>query len=797
MEWQTPHLTPDPPVPKSKTKSGHGERTSDWQSPALTGEPAGAAKPQRDGAVQDDGRQEPGREMTVHPGIATKDEIRAKAIDGVPNRIESWVEALLLAARTIGVQTSPEQIHSAAIWANESEFLDAIVDVAHSAGLTAQFVNWNVRDLSSILLPALIPISEKSVAMIVSIDGNTVNMVVPVGYQLVERSVPISQLREFQTHPILLVREREAVQDSRLDDFLTLKPNTWLRDIFLGNKQTIFELCVGSLFGNLLAISTSLFAMLVWDRVIPGRSEATLWVLASGVLLALVIEFCIRSARVTLADHFGKRADLRLSALFFARALDIKSDARPKSPGTLISQLRDLDQLRELLTSTTMGVLIDLPFVVAFLFIIWVIGGPLVWVPIVAIPILILPGALMQMPLSNLAGKGLEESAMRNALLMETIHRVEDIKILQAEARFRNLWNKVNRTSADISMKQRFIASLLMNYTSTVQQLAYVGVVIAGVYGILDGSISYGAVLACSILTSRTIAPLGMVTAIFTRLQNAKVSKKALDGLLSLPLDHAQNKDKYHTPLLVGSYRFDKVLYGYDPQAPPVIAISDLRIKPGEKVAILGRVGSGKSTLLRLAGGLAQPQQGQILFNGINMNLIDVADVRRDVGFLMQDASLFYGTLRDNLLLANPLAQDDEILEAMRIACADQLLLNQPHGLDLVLREGGMGLSGGQKQTLMLARLILRSPNVLLLDEPTASLDEATESAVIQRLGAWAGKRTMLVATHRYAMLSLVSRIIVIDGGRIVLDGPRDSVLNTLRQNGQAANNQNDATNAR
>jgi ATP-binding cassette subfamily C protein LapB len=312
-------------------------------------------------------------------------------------------------------------------------------------------------------------------------------------------------------------------------------------------------------------------------------------------------------------------------------------------------------------------------------------------------------------------------------------------------------------------------------------------VVVAGVYGILGDSLSYGAVLACSILTSRTIAPLGMITAVFTRLQNARVSKRALDGLLSLPLDHAQNKDKYHKANLLGSYHFDKVLYGYNPDEPPAIAIQSLRIEPGEKIAILGRVGSGKSTLLRLAGGLAQPLQGQISFNGINMSLVDVADVRRDIGFLMQDASLFYGTLRDNMLLANPRAKDEEVLAAMHIACADQLLLNQSRGLDLVLREGGQGLSGGQKQTLMLARLILRSPNVLLLDEPTASLDDATEMAIIQRLGQWVGDRTMLVATHRYAMLSLVSRIIVIDGGRIVLDGPRDTVLNSLKQNPPAA----------
>lgn len=730
----------------------------------------------------------PPEEFFRRPDVPTDAEIRAEATEGVPTRIEPWIETLLLVARTLGVQTSPEQIRSSAVWSSETEYLDAIVDVALSAGLTAQFVNWNVGDLTDIMLPALIPVSSKSVAMLVSVDGNMAKLVVPVDGQLAKRSVPVRQLRALQKHPILLVGEREEAQNDRIDDFLSFKPKTWLRDIFFHNKWTIFEMCIGSLVGNLLAISTSLFAMIVWDRVIPGRSTDTLWVLASGVLLFLSIEFCIRLARVTLTDHFGKRADLRLSSMFFAWTLDIRSDARPKSPGTLISQLRDLDQMRELLTSTTLGVMVDLPFVVAFLIIIWMIGGSLVWVPICAIPILLLPSILMQIPLSNLANEGLKENTLRNTLLMETIHRVEDIKILQAEARFRNQWNKVNRTAADISMKQRFLAGMLTNYTSTIQQLSYVCVVIVGVYAILEGNLSFGALIACSILTSRTIAPLGVVTAVFTRLQNARVSKKALDGLLSLPLDHARNEDRYHRPLLLGAYRFDKVLFSYDPQEPPAVNIPALRISAGEKVAILGRVGSGKSTLLRLAGGLALPQQGQVQLDGVNMSLIDVADVRRDVGFLMQDASLFYGTLRENLLLANPLAKDEEILEAMHIVCADQLLLNQSHGLDLVLREGGVGLSGGQKQTLMLARLILRSPNVLLLDEPTASLDEATEAIVIQRFRKWMGKRTMLAVTHRYAMLPLVSRIIVMEGGRIILDGPRDAILNNLKGSNNPAN---------
>ena len=315
------------------------------------------------------------------------------------------------------------------------------------------------------------------------------------------------------------------------------------------------------------------------------------------------------------------------------------------------------------------------------------------------------------------------------------------------------------------------------------QQLAYVGVVTVGVYGILEGSLSFGAVLACSILTSRTIAPLGQIPAILGRLQNVRASKKALDALLKLPLDHDPNRDVYHKPLLVGSYRFENVSYAYDSESKPALLIPQLVIEPGERVAILGRVGAGKSTLLRLAGALALPSQGRILFNDTAMHLVDVSDVRRDVGSLLQESNLFYGSIRDNLLLANPHATDEQILEVMRLSCADRLLLNQPHGLDLKLRENGVGLSGGQKQSLLLARVLLRAPQILLLDEPTASLDDGTESIIIENLKGWLGNRTVIVATHRYQVLNLVDRVIVLDGGRVVQDGPKSQVLESLGAN--------------
>lgn len=694
--------------------------------------------------------------------------------------VEAWAEAMLLAARHLGLSSSPELVRSAAAWAERAGDDQTIIDIAWSAGLSARFVELSAGELSPAMLPALLPIDGKHVGMIVAVAEGQATIVSSANGTAVERSLPFGQLDADGIPRCLLVGERAAVRDQRVDTYLTDKPKSWLRDIFVSHWKTLAELGLGSLFANLLAVATSLFAMQVWDRVVPARSTHTLWVLASGVALALVLEFLIRTLRVSIADDFGRQADLKLSAMFFARVLDIRNDARPQSPGTLIAQLRDLEQLRELLTSSTLGVLIDLPFVIAFLFIIWVLGGPLVLVPLAAIPLLLLPGLVAQIPLARLSNEGLSEAALRNAILMESIYRVEDIKLLQAEPRFRRLWDRTNLTSGELGLQQRFLAGLLVNASQTVQQLAYAGVLVAGVYGILNGDLSFGAVLACSILTSRTIAPLGQISMVLGRIQNARVGKKALDTLLALPVDHDPAKDAYHKPALVGRYQFENVAYFYDPLGKPVLNIPRLDIQPGERVAILGRVGAGKSTLLRLAAGLATLQQGRILLSDTPMNLIDTADIRRDVGAVMQESSLFYGTLRENLLIGNPRASDEQILEAMRLSCADQLLLKQPHGLDLKLREGGHGLSGGQKQSLLLARMFLRSPSVLVLDEPTASLDEATELAIIERMKAWLGQRTLLVATHRYALLALVDRIIVVDGGRIVRDGPKAEILKAV-----------------
>lgn len=528
--------------------------------------------------------------------------------------------------------------------------------------------------------------------------------------------------------------------------------------------------------------------MQVYDRVIPAESYPTLWVLFLGVLVAAALEFAVRQARTHISDIMGKVVDLKVSSLFFARAMAIKNDERPKSTGSFISQLREIDQVRELLTSTTLGAAADMPFVLLFLGIMAWVGGWLVLIPLLAIPLIVIPGILVQWPMARLAKEGMRESAIRNAVLVESIEGVEDIKALQAEPYFQRQWEQTHAVSASIGMKQRLWGSRLTGWASTVQQITYAGMLVFGAYLVLAGEITTGTMVACSLLSSRTIAPLMQLTMVFSRWQHAKNAMEGLNELLKKPLDRDTEKNMARCPVLSGHYQLQNVQYSYDEEkAVQALHIDSLEIKAGERVAVLGKVGMGKSTLLKLLSGQAEANRGKVIIDGVDMSQIDPVDVRRQVGLLSQDSRLFFGTLRQNLMLGHPHATEQELIQALRISGALSLVQQDAASLDRMINEGGRGLSGGQRQMVMLSRLIVRNPQVVLLDEPTASMDEHLENYVIHQLGNWMTGRTMVLVTHRPALLALVDRIIVVEGGKIVADGPRDEILTKASRSAHVA----------
>jgi ATP-binding cassette subfamily C protein LapB len=413
------------------------------------------------------------------------------------------------------------------------------------------------------------------------------------------------------------------------------------------------------------------------------------------------------------------------------------------------------------------------------------IGGPLVLIPLVALVFMLLPGIIAQPRLARLANASMREAALRNAMLVESIQGLDDIKALQAEQRFQQQWNQYNAASADSSLRLRTLTNSLVAWTQNVQGGVFAVVIVFGAPMVIAGDLTTGSLVAASILSSRMMGPMAQLTHVLTRWQQAKVALEGLNRIMQMPVDHPEGSQRVHLPAIRGDYRLRQASFRYSEESSPALNSIDLSIRPGERIALLGRNGAGKSTLLQALGGAMDLSSGETTLDGIALAHLDPADLRRDVGLLSQQARLFHGTLRDNITLGAGQASDQEIIAALTVTGALDFVRQLPKGMDHLVLEGGLGLSGGQRQSLLLSRLLIRQPQVLLLDEPTAALDDVTERLLLEKLATWTQGRTLVVATHRVSVLQLVERIIVLDNGRIVIDDHRDAALARLRAPGK------------
>ncbi|ENW51036.1 type I secretion system permease/ATPase [Acinetobacter baumannii] len=690
---------------------------------------------------------------------------------------QPWLQAILVIAKHYLIDPSEEKLRLQFDWNPEQTIDEVLTLAARQIGMNYRKAKLNLDGISPWHLPVIIEMKDGQVGVLDKIDSDQNLSVQLSGDQGLAQIFTFDVLKSHVTN-IYILRPEKSVPDARIDEYIKPYEAHWFWAVLLRDWKRYIDIMFASLVANILALATILFSMNVYDRVIPAQSVPTLWVLAAGVLIAAVFEFCLRVARIYLSDILGKRADLTISDLVFGHALRIKNKERSKSTGTFISQIRELEGVRELVTSTTISAIADLPFFFLFLIIFWLIGGNLFWVMVIVVPLMIIPGVLIQKPLAKLASEGMRESAIRNAMLVESVQGIEDIKLLRAESRFQNQWNHMNEVSADISMRQRKLVSVMMAWTQKIQGLAFAIVVLVGCFAVMKGEMTTGALVACSILSSRMLGPIAQISGVLGRLQQAKVAKTGLDELMKKPVDQPPRAHLIHRPALFGNYELNQVEFRYSQNdGKPILVIPKLSIKAGEKIAILGRNGAGKSTLLQLLAGMQEPLQGQIKLDDIVLGLIDPLDIRRDVGLLNQNSHLFFGSIRENLKLGAPLATDLDILKALNLSGALDFLQEKKEGLDYQILEGGVGLSGGQKQALLLARLLIRKPNILLLDEPTAAIDDVSEKQFIEQLNGWLGNKTLVVATHRKAILELVDRVIVVNNGKIVMDGPKEQVL--------------------
>ncbi|WP_295808065.1 type I secretion system permease/ATPase [uncultured Nitratireductor sp.] len=691
----------------------------------------------------------------------------------------AWIEALEHVARHYNVPFSAQGARQLAQSLETPDAAEGIVKIAKKLGLRAKPVRF--RTLNSWRLPVLVELESGLVGVVAALSADRCAFVIFSGDAGQSTTIPLDDLLA-ETNLMVLARPERAMADERVDAYIAPYRKNWFRRIALRDLRPYAHVMLASLVANLLALAGIIFSMQVYDRVVPANSMNTLFVLFSGVLLAVFFDFIIRRLRTGILDVVGKRVDLRMSDVLFGHALRVKNQARPTSTGTFIAQLRDMEQVRELLTSTTAAAVADLPFFLLFLGIFWFIGGALVIIPAVALLLLIVPGVMAQGKLRGSAREAMREASLRNAMLVEAVQGIEDVKALQAEERFQQRWNHFNAIAADAQLRLRSITSALTGWSHTVQTSTFAVIVFFGAPIVMNGDMTTGALVACSILGSRMMAPMAQMNQVLGRLQQAKVGLKSLNTIMEMPVDHPEAEVRVSAAALRGTYRMRTAVFTYgDLSARPALTVKELNIAAGEKIAVLGKNGAGKSTILQALSGMLEPLSGEVTLDSLALGHIDPADVRRDVGLLTQNARLFHGTIRDNVTIGAPHASQEALFEALAMVGADDFIRRLPKGLDHPVQEGGLGLSGGQRQSLLLARLLIRQPTIVLLDEPTAAMDEATERQFIKRFRDWSADRTVVIATHRMRILELVERIVVFDNGRVALDNGKEDALKVLQ----------------
>jgi len=653
------------------------------------------------------------------------------------------------------------------------------VRAAEHAGLSARLVRRPLARISDLTLPCVLLLEGRGACVLVGLlPGERAQVVMPeAGDGVIE--LPLADLADRYVGHALFARPRLRF-DRRADQIEGVAGRSWFWGTLLQAWPVYAEVLLAAVLINLFALASPLFIMNVYDRVVPNQAIETLWVLAAGAATVFAFDFVLRNLRGYFVDSAGRIADLKLAGGIFEQVMGMRMAARPASAGAFANNLREFESLRDFFTSATVVTLVDLPFVLLFIAIVWLIGGPIALVPAVAVPLVIGFGLILQVPLNRVIRRTFQEAAQKHGVLVESINGLETIKSVRAEGRMQRNWEQFVSATARSGMRARLLSSLGVNVSVLAQNLVTVGVVIFGVYRIGEGLLTVGGLVACTIITGRAMAPLAQVAGILTRYHQARAAYDALSKVMALPVERPPTTRFLHRPQLRGEVAFKGVTFAYPGQKQPALEQVSFTIAPGERVGLVGRIGSGKTTVEKLVLGLYEPDQGAVLLDGTDLRQIDPADLRRHIGCVLQDVVLFHGTVRDNITLGAPFADDQAVLRAARIAGVEDFVARHPLGFDLNVGERGERLSGGQRQAVAVARALLLDPPILVLDEPSSAMDHGAEGRLKQRLEQELPDRTLLLVTHRASLLSLVERLIVLDGGRVVADGPRPEILKAL-----------------
>lgn len=662
--------------------------------------------------------------------------------------------------------------------------LGGFVQAAERVSLATQIQAIRIVAIPQLALPAVLLLRDGGACLLVKIDGTAATIVGPSFGDGV-RMIALAELEAAYAGRAVYVRPR--FQFDRATDLLDLPPaRSWLWSTLRQDWGIYLQAVLATAMINLFTLALPFFTSLVFDRVVPHRALDTLHVLTLGAAAVILFDFVIRSMRAHFLDVSGKRADVMLSSRVMQRVLSLRLGSAQQSAGNLANTMREFDTVREFFTSASLATIADLPFALLFIVVIALIAGPLALIPLAGFVILLVVGFGVVAPLDGLVQRNYQLAGQRHGLLFEILNGMETIKAVRAESWAQRLWEGYSGQGAVLGYKTRRLSQLMTHVTTMVYYLCPVATLLFGVHALKEESLSIGALFAVVMLNSRVLAPLGQITSLLARMRQTMAALAAMDRLMQLPTERQGDRSLLYPNNFRGALEFRNVEFAYRGRDQAALADVSFRIRPGERVAIVGRTGSGKSTIARLILNLHEPAKGSVLADEVDVRQIDPQALRRAIGYMPQDTSLFSGTLRENIAIGAPWADQEAVQAAARLAGLDVFVADSAEGLDRRVTERGEGLSGGQRQAVCLARALLLDPRILVMDEPTSMMDQAGEALLMRNLSQFLANRTLVLITHRMSMLALVERVIVLERGRIVADGPRDRVIQQMREPAQA-----------
>ncbi len=675
---------------------------------------------------------------------------------------ESLLACTRILLRQYGLRKSGAAVRDAVELPHNYFKAQQAVSALSSLGFKASFGGMRIEKISSDFLPVIAFLKDGS-AVVLKEKLDDAFIIVSPDAKNKNTNLDFDTFKKEYSGYLILAKELNSAEKEE-------RGGHWFFSAFKKSKWLYVQVMAAALVSNFLSLTTSLFTMTVYDRIIPNGAFESLIALSIGVIIALGFDFIIKSLRARFIDMASKRADLEISRRLFDRILRFTPSEQKQRTGAMAGTIREFETLREFFNSSTLVVLIDLPFVFFFIYVIYLIAGPLAYIPLLAVPLVILVGLLIQPFLARVTKGNVEYGMNKQAVLVETLNGLETVTATGSGKLMKKRYEDALENQSDGGNKIRILSNFIINFAASVQQYAQVAAIFFGVYLIVEGTISQGALIGAVILGSRTMAPLSQLANTLARVNGAITSYRNLSTLIGKSYNSASNLSPISRPKFNGEIEFKNVSYKFEGSSQPVLNNLTFKIPAGQKVALVGKMGSGKSTLSRLVAGILEPTEGSILVDGVDVRQIDPADTRKNIGVMLQDSWLFSGTVRENIQMGFNEYDDEHLLKICKIAGVDDFVGAHPKGYDLMITERGTGLSGGQRQTINLARSLIHDPSILLLDEPTSSMDQATEKKVVESLRAISSDKTMLIVTHRNPILTMVDRVFVLENGQIVGD---------------------------